>query len=368
VPGETRRDRLGPRHSARRTERPASGRDPITDDRRATLHRQLGAIASFEGDTATAGAQFRAAADALAPYVSDYPDLRTKWLALEEAVGVAALRQGEIENCLAMPNADRCIFPLRAGGVHQRTAGAQQAFERFLAIAAQTPDNLEIRWLLNLSAMALGRYPDAVPAEARMPAGIFRSPTASSAKVPRFVDVAREARIARMDTAGGTITDDFDGDGLIDIFFTSVDFCTPARLYRNRGDGTFEDRTEAAGLLTQLGGLNATQTDYNNDGRLDIFIHRGGWEIPMRNSLLATTAMARSPTSRARRACRARVTRHIQSPGSTSTTTAGSISSSATSSRRAGFFDRQEERLSLRVEAVARVEFGRCLCLRNAPF
>ena len=89
-----------------------------------------------------------------------------------------------------------------------------------------------------------------------------------------------------MDIAGGTIVDDFDGDGLLDVVFSSVDYCSPLRLYKNRGDGTFEDRTEAAGLLSQLGGLNAVQTDYNNDGRLDIFVMRGGWEVPMRNSLL----------------------------------------------------------------------------------
>jgi ASPIC and UnbV/FG-GAP-like repeat len=258
------------------------GRDPVTDDRRATLYRQLGAIASFEGDMATAREQFQAGREALAPYAADYPDLRAKWLGLDQAVGVASLRQGEVENCVAMPNMDRCIFPLRAGGVHQKTAGAQQAFERLQPLAAASPDNLELRWLLNVSAMALGRYPEAVPAAARIPASVF----ASGAKLPRFPNVAHEAGIARMDTAGGTIADDFDEDGLIDLVLTSVDYCTPVRLYHNRGDGTFEDRTAAAGLLTQLGGLNATQTDYNNDGHLDLFIHRGGWEIPMRNSLL----------------------------------------------------------------------------------
>ena len=36
----------------------------------------------------------------------------------------------------------------------------------------------------------------------------------------------------------------------------------------------------------QLGGLNVTQTDYDNDGRLDLFVMRGGWETAIRNSLL----------------------------------------------------------------------------------
>jgi hypothetical protein len=58
-------------------------------------------------------------------------------------------------------------------------------------------------------------------------------------------------------------------------------------FYRNKGDGTFEDRTEAAGLSTQYGGLNLVQADYNNDGFLDLFIPRGAWlPYPVRPSLL----------------------------------------------------------------------------------
>ena len=58
-------------------------------------------------------------------------------------------------------------------------------------------------------------------------------------------------------------------------------------FYRNKGDGTFEDRTKEAGLLDQLGGLYCVQADYDNDGLLDIFIMRGAWlKTPMRPSLL----------------------------------------------------------------------------------
>ena len=67
---------------------------------------------------------------------------------------------------------------------------------------------------------------------------------------------------------------------------SSRDPCEPLRLYRNRGDGTFEDVSERAGLADQLGGLNLIQTDFDNDGRLDIFVMRGGWETAVRNSLL----------------------------------------------------------------------------------
>ena len=42
-------------------------------------------------------------------------------------------------------------------------------------------------------------------------------------------------------------------------------------IYRNQGDGTFEDQSAAAGVTGQLGGLVCYQTDYNNDGRLDVY-------------------------------------------------------------------------------------------------
>jgi hypothetical protein len=258
------------------------GRDPVTDEQRAALERRLGAVASFTGDMKLALRHFEAGRDALTPYVKDYADLRMRWLSLEEAAGVASLRQGEIDNCLVAPNADRCLFPLRPGGRHHHPAGAQAAMAHFASYLERAPDDLQVRWLLNLSAMVLGRHPDAVPRAQRFSADLFRG----DAQLPRFLDVAMQAGLGRRDLAGGTIADDFDNDGLLDIVFTSVDYCAPVRFYRNRGNGTFEDRTEAAGLARQFGGLNATQTDYDNDGDLDIFVHRGGWEIHMRNSLL----------------------------------------------------------------------------------
>ena len=98
--------------------------------------------------------------------------------------------------------------------------------------------------------------------------------------------------------SGGAIMDDFDNDGLLDLVVTSSDPTQPMALYRNKGDGTFEERTAAAGLSEQLGGLYCVQTDYNNDGWLDIFIIRGAWfSRPCGPSCCTTTATAPSPTS-----------------------------------------------------------------------
>jgi hypothetical protein len=259
-----------------------SGRDPVTDARRAELERYLGAVAIFGGDVDAAIGHFERGRTALAPYLEDYPDLRPRANALAEVLGIAHMRRGEAENCLVNPGNDRCIFPLRPGGIHHAPAGAASAFEQFRALMVAEPDNLELRWLLNLAAMLTGRYPQDVPSAQRIPERAF----AAGAPMPRFVDVARSAGLGQMSIAGGTIAEDFDGDGLLDVAMSSVDFCAPLRLYRNRGDGTFEDRTTAARLASQLGGLNLSVTDYDNDGRPDIFVLRGGWEFPMRNSLL----------------------------------------------------------------------------------
>ena len=56
--------------------------------------------------------------------------------------------------------------------------------------------------------------------------------------------------------AGGAVMEDFDNDGLLDLAVTSLRPDAPMAFYHNTGDGTFEDRTEAAGLTEQLGGMN----------------------------------------------------------------------------------------------------------------
>jgi FG-GAP-like repeat/ASPIC and UnbV len=71
--------------------------------------------------------------------------------------------------------------------------------------------------------------------------------------------------------------DDFDNDGRLDLMLTAFGFEDSMHYFWNRGDGTFEDRTEAAGLSTEVGGLNCIQTDYDNDGFVDVLVLRGGW-------------------------------------------------------------------------------------------
>lgn len=72
---------------------------------------------------------------------------------------------------------------------------------------------------------------------------------------------------------------DVDGDGLIDVLVTDLEH---GALYRNRGNGLFEDITARSGLAAAFKGKGAwaaTLFDYDNDGDLDIFSANGAAEV-----------------------------------------------------------------------------------------
>ncbi len=81
--------------------------------------------------------------------------------------------------------------------------------------------------------------------------------------------------------AGGTAVFDYDNDGNEDVFFangadiTSLKKTGPKysdRLFRNKGNGTFEDVTEKAGVTGQGYDIGVAIGDYDNDGYEDMFI------------------------------------------------------------------------------------------------
>jgi tetratricopeptide (TPR) repeat protein len=79
---------------------------------------------------------------------------------------------------------------------------------------------------------------------------------------------------------------DYDLDGKMDIFLVN---CGPDpshsrnTLYRNKGDGTFTDVTEEAGLSSVGMGMGVAAGDYNNDGYPDIYITNYGRNVLYRN-------------------------------------------------------------------------------------
>ncbi len=122
----------------------------------------------------------------------------------------------------------------------------------------------------------------------------------------RLVNVARESGINHPTTFGderrnryllettgcGIAFIDYDGDGWQDIFQvngTRLDGApkgqSPSnRLYRNRGDGTFEDVTHKAGVSRTGWGQSVCAGDYDNDGDEDLFVSYFGENTLYRNN------------------------------------------------------------------------------------
>jgi hypothetical protein len=114
-----------------------------------------------------------------------------------------------------------------------------------------------------------------------------------------FQEVTRRAGIHSERWSVGGAWLDYDNDGLLDLFVVNYvewspefdEYCgsRPANvraychprlfegsantLYRNRGDGTFEDVSETAGIAAHIGkGMGAAVADYDRDGFPDIFV------------------------------------------------------------------------------------------------
>jgi hypothetical protein len=114
----------------------------------------------------------------------------------------------------------------------------------------------------------------------------------------RFADVTAKAGVGDTSMSTSAAWFDYDNDGKLDLFvcnyvewsvekdqFCTLDgknksYCTPqsykgqsSTLYHNRGNGTFENVTERAGLLDPTGkALGVALLDYDNNGWMDLFV------------------------------------------------------------------------------------------------
>ena len=146
---------------------------------------------------------------------------------------------------------------------------------------------------------------DDAPAE-HQPAGP-NEPVRAVSTLPRlaFTDITSEAGIDFVHDAGaygerllpetmggGVAFFDYDNDGDQDLLFVNSTTwpwrpqpatLPTSKLYRNRGDGTFEDVSEATGLAFALYGMGAATGDFDGDGFVDVFVTAVGENRLFRN-------------------------------------------------------------------------------------
>ena len=113
----------------------------------------------------------------------------------------------------------------------------------------------------------------------------------------QFVNQFCDSRIANIieSNGAGVAVLDFDNDGFQDIYFVNSGPLAgvthepagtqrePNRLYRNKGDGTFEDATARAGVTGSGYGVAVAAADYDNDGFTDLYLANVGSSILYRN-------------------------------------------------------------------------------------
>jgi hypothetical protein len=87
----------------------------------------------------------------------------------------------------------------------------------------------------------------------------------------KFEDVTDRAGVGHPGWGMGVCTADVDGDGREDLYVTAIG---GNHLYRNNGDGTFTDIAEKAGVAAGGWSAGCGFADYDRDGRLDLFVSR----------------------------------------------------------------------------------------------
>jgi hypothetical protein len=209
-------------------------------------------------------------------------------LGLERArqlLGIAWMRKAETVNCIENGSGESCIVPFGEHAVHldpALMANASAAFERALAA---DPDQPSVTWLNNVTYMARGTWPDAMPRELRLPDGFLDT----EGPLPAWINVLPELGVTEATISGGAAIEDFDSDGRLDVLVSTMDSDDGMDLYLNEGDGGFCRASDASGVSSIPGLLSFSVADYDNDGDQDVFGPRAAWmsaEGTVRPSLL----------------------------------------------------------------------------------
>ena len=155
---------------------------------------------------------------------------------------------------------------------------------------ADQPDGRTLAEVISTDPLVVRRK-TAAPANLEIPT--FTEEAAARGLVFTFDNGRSEKRQLPETMSGGVAVFDFDGDGWLDVYAMAGGPFRPKqarppfgdRLFRNVGGGKFKDITEASGLAREPGGYGHGNAvgDYDNDGRSDLFLTRWGSYALYRN-------------------------------------------------------------------------------------
>jgi ASPIC/UnbV protein/VCBS repeat protein len=163
------------------------------------------------------------------------------------------------------------IVPYTIATIYLRLERYREGIPFALQACRDIPTDVRFRWILRALTLHAGQPESSIPEEFRL-----KTPLGARATF-QFTDVTKDSGAARLALGRGASWGDFDNDGREDILVGGerAPFC----LFRNQGDGTFEDVAKQVGLVDPVGlGCYAAQfIDYDNDGFQDVFMTSNGW-------------------------------------------------------------------------------------------
>lgn len=193
-----------------------------------------------------------------------------KWL-----LGQAHLRRAMSTVCSNSNNQSSCDYPL-SNWDRKTNDDLRKAQKLLRELHSDNFRRKASEWLLNLIDQALSTSSE-TPNQPVPPDAV------------RLDDVAPELGMNSYGRAGSVVIEDFNDDHQLDVLVTSMGVSDgEVKLYENEGNGSFINVSDTVNLTRQIGGLNLTHADYNNDGFQDLYILRGSGlrRVKFPNSLL----------------------------------------------------------------------------------
>ena len=253
--------------------------EPEQQERRARLQMFMGLLHMYEG-------RFERAEEYFAKAEQENPTLAAQMRAnLTGLRGIAALRRGELDNCVACVGESSCIYPLSPEAIHQDQAGSRRALSLFQDYLKRRPEDIGVQWLSHIARQTIGEHE--VQSDEHMKA-LSTTWSRTGNQNQKFMNKAQDKGVGTRgaNMLGGCIWDDFNGDHRPDLLVSSGDWTLGTSLFLQKNNGNYEDMGLKAGLENQRMAVNTSAADFDNDGDLDALLLRGGWETPYRMTLL----------------------------------------------------------------------------------